>query len=114
MKKSLKEIEKEIRQDIKNHSPTSKPKRMNEAPTSDTTQQIKVIKCIYCSHAIRSQNKSGICSNCQNINKWKNEYMKLKQESEKRYKLYEITLKSYLEEIKRLNPNYFSEEEDLK
>lgn len=60
-----------------------------------------------CDNLIATQNKSGICSNCQGKvkNEWKEKYEKLKKFYEKKFKLYAMVMLDYYKKLKKYEPN---------
>jgi hypothetical protein len=50
-----------------------------------------------------------ICSNCQRHNYWKEQFDRLKLDTDRRFKLYDLTIKSLMEKIRKYEP--ISEEE---
>ena len=64
----------------------------------------KIKKCSKCDKILGNSNKSGICSNCQTKDFWKSRYENQIIELERRIKLYDITINSLLEKLRKYEP----------
>ena len=62
------------------------------------------VRCADCNRILRNTKKGKLCSNCKRRSFWKEKYEQLKEETDKRFKLYDITIKSLMEEIRKFKP----------
>jgi len=69
--------------------------------------------CRYCKKLLRIQNKSGICSNCYRNSIWKKKYEELKENTDRRLKLYDITIKDLMNKLELMKLNKIREEERI-
>ena len=62
------------------------------------------VRCVICNNKLRNNAKGEYCSKCRGRNKWKELYEDLKRETDKRFKLYDITIKNLMETIRKYEP----------
>ena len=73
------------------------------------TQKTPMQNCLDCQRKlsdVQILRKVKLCSNCRSRNHWKEEFSKLRKDTDRRFTLYDIYINQLVKKIREYEPNY--------